>query len=91
MTTTANPVQTPAWAKAILTPAQEFAPIALDVISGAIPTHLQGSLYRNGPARLSRNGRHVGHWFDGDGGILAVHFRDGQATGTYRYVQTAGW
>jgi carotenoid cleavage dioxygenase-like enzyme len=40
---------------------------------------------------LSRNGQPVGHWFDGDGGILAVHFHAGQATGVYRYVQTSGY
>jgi len=30
----------------------------------------------------------VGHWFDGDGTILAVNFTDAGATGVYRYVQT---
>jgi len=39
-----------------------------------IPEGLRGSLYRNGPARLERGGVRVGHWFDGDGAILAVHF-----------------
>lgn len=33
----------------------------------------------------------MGHWFDGDGAILAVHFANGQAQATYRYVQTAGY
>jgi carotenoid cleavage dioxygenase-like enzyme len=48
-------------------------------------------LYRNGPARLERGGQPVGHWFDGDGAILGVHFNDRGATGVYRYVQTAGY
>ncbi|HBC41128.1 MAG TPA: hypothetical protein DCZ88_04315, partial [Pseudanabaena sp.] len=52
---------------------------------------LKGSLYRNGPARLERGGMQVGHWFDGDGAILAVHFAEGQARATYRYVQTEGY
>ncbi|MDX2244865.1 MAG: carotenoid oxygenase family protein [Leptolyngbyaceae cyanobacterium bins.302] len=91
MTTTQKPVQAPSWANAILTPAQEFAPMQLEVLSGAIPSGLQGRLYRNGPAFLSRNGQSVEHWFDGDGGILGVHFRDRHAIATYRYVQTAGW
>jgi carotenoid cleavage dioxygenase-like enzyme len=30
----------------------------------------------------------VGHWFDGDGAILAVHFTGAGATGIYRYVQS---
>lgn len=91
MITTPKPVQTPSWANGILTPAQEFAPTPLDILSGTVSAGLQGSLYRNGPAFLSRNGQSVGHWFDGDGGILGVHFQAGQAIGTYRYVQTAGW
>lgn len=60
-------------------------------MSGKIPENLKGSLYRNGPARLERGGIHVGHWFDGDGAILAVHFAEGQACATYRYVQTEGY
>lgn len=82
--------QTPAWKNAILQTAQEFGPVALKVLTGKIPSGLHGSLYRNGPGRLTRNGMTVGHWFDGDGGILGVHFADGQATGLYRYVQTSG-
>lgn len=33
----------------------------------------------------------VGHWFDGDGAILVVHFGEAGAQATYRYVQTAGY
>ncbi len=81
----------PSWAGAIAAPALEFPPSPLAVITGAVPAELQGSLYRNGPARLERQGQRVGHWFDGDGAILAVHFGAGQAQGTYRYVQSAGY
>jgi len=91
MITTEKTVQSPAWKNGILTPGQEFAPTKLDVLSGQIPVGLRGSLYRNGPALLSRNGQSVDHWFDGDGGILGVHFRDDHATGVYRFVQTAGY
>ncbi|HEY9751062.1 MAG TPA: carotenoid oxygenase family protein [Allocoleopsis sp.] len=100
MITTAQPTQTQAaWAKAIpptnsnaiAQPIQEFGLTPLSVISGAIPTGLRGSLYRNGPARLERGGYEAQHWFDGDGAILGVHFTDGGATGTYRFVQTAGY
>lgn len=89
-------IQTPAWAKAFAQPAQEFPPTTLPIISGTVPPGLRGSLYRNGPARLSRNGQQVGHWFDGDGAILAVHFNSSALGGqepwaVYRYVQTAGY
>lgn len=80
-----------AWAQAIAQPAREFALTPLTVLSGAVPPDLAGSLYRNGPARLQRQGQPVGHWFDGDGAVLAVHFADGQAQATYRYVRSAGY
>lgn len=80
-----------AWANAIAQPAKEFPPTLLPILSGQIPQGLRGSLYRNGPARLERGGMRVGHWFDGDGAILAVHFTDAGATGVYRYVQTSGY
>ena len=83
--------QQPKWSQAVLQPGQEFDPVLLEVRSGAIPVGLRGSLYRNGPARLERGGQSVGHWFDGDGAVLAVHFGERGATGVYRYVQTAGY
>lgn len=57
-------------------PAREFPLTSLAILSGEIPEGLQGTLYRNGPARLVRGDWRVGHWFDGDGAILAVHFRE---------------
>lgn len=79
------------WAKAIAQPATEFPPTSLPVLSGQIPDGLRGTLYRNGPARLERGTTRVGHWFDGDGAILAVHFTDAGASGLYSYVQTSGY
>ncbi|MGF1989941.1 MAG: carotenoid oxygenase family protein [Nostoc sp. ZfuVER08] len=80
-----------AWAGAIAEPAKEFPLTQLPIISGKIPDGLRGRLYRNGPARLERGGRWMGHWFDGDGAILSVNFTDGGATAVYRYVQTNGY
>ncbi len=79
------------WGKSLTTPAPEFSLQPLKVLAGQVPPNLQGSLYRNGPGRLTRGGQTMGHWFDGDGAILAVHFAAGQAQATYRYVQTAGY
>ncbi|MEO0376026.1 MAG: carotenoid oxygenase family protein [Cyanobacteria bacterium P01_A01_bin.17] len=81
----------PSWFKALAQPAQEFSSTDLSIISGTVPSGLRGSLYRNGPARLERGSRHVGHWFDGDGAILGVHFSEQGTTGIYRYVQTSGY
>lgn len=87
-----------AWAGAIAKSATEFSPTQLPIISGKIPDGLRGTLYRNGPARLEHGGdangglrQRMGHWFDGDGAILAVNFNDAVATGVYRYVQTSGY
>lgn len=90
MLNTLIPTQTPAWATGVITPAQEFGPVSLETLSGKAPSGLRGSLYRNGPAQLELNGLRVGHWFDGDGGILAIHFNEAGATGLYRYIQTEG-
>jgi carotenoid cleavage dioxygenase-like enzyme len=79
------------WAKALAIPAAEFPLTQLSVKTGKIPDGLRGTLYRNGPARLQRGGMTAGHWFDGDGAILAVNFTDAGATAVYRYVQTAGY
>lgn len=79
------------WGNALAHPAVEFDATPLVVLEGVIPPDLRGTLYHNGPARLERGGQRVGHWFDGDGAILAVQFQDGRAVGTYRYVQTAGY
>ncbi len=80
-----------AWAAAQANPAEAFGPVELEVIAGKIPPDLCGCFYQNGPGRLERNGQRVGHWFDGDGGILAVRIEGGKARGRYRYVQTAGY
>lgn len=80
-----------AWAKALAQPAAEFSPTSLPILAGEIPGNLRGTLYRNGPARLERGDRRMGHWFDGDGAILAVHFTNKGATGLYRYIQTSGY
>ncbi|MBW4629459.1 MAG: carotenoid oxygenase family protein [Brasilonema octagenarum HA4186-MV1] len=87
-----------AWAQALAEPAKEFSLTQLQILSGTIPEGLHGTLYRNGPARLERGGMRMGHWFDGDGAILAVHFNspyeEGEkqgATAVYRYVQTDGY
>lgn len=85
------------WTKAIARLGEEFPLTPLKILSGhgQIPAGLCGTLYRNGPARLERGGRHVGHWFDGDGAILAVYFnsseRQRSASAIYRYVQTTGY
>ncbi|MBM3504863.1 MAG: 9-cis-epoxycarotenoid dioxygenase [Alphaproteobacteria bacterium] len=57
------------------------------VIAGAIPADLDGLLVRNGPnPHFAPEGRY--HWFDGDGMVHAVRFRDGRAHYRNRWVST---
>ncbi len=91
MLTAQTPSTRKAWSKTFAQPAEEFDLTPLPVLAGKIPPGLRGTLYRNGPGRLERGGVSVGHWFDGDGAILAVHFTEAGATGIYRYIQTQGY
>lgn len=91
MTSTSQIPNRHAWVNALAQPAQEFPLTPLPTISGKIPTGIRGSLYRNGPGRLERGGVRMGHWFDGDGAILGVHFSDAGAKAVYRYVQSKGY
>ena len=79
-----------AWAGAVA-PGIEFEAAELPLLAGALPESLRGTLYRNGPGCLERGGQRVGHWFDGDGAILALRFGGGTASASYRYVRTAGY
>ena len=79
------------WHKTFETPATEFGPAQLELLSGQIPAGLQGTFYQNGTGRLERGEAAAGHWFDGDGAILRVGFAESKAVGTYRYVQTEGY
>lgn len=82
---------TRAWARCVSHPARAFERTGLAPVEGAVPAGLRGTLYRNGPARLERGGRRVGHWFDGDGAVLAVQFDRGSAAAVYRYVESEGF
>jgi carotenoid cleavage dioxygenase-like enzyme len=79
----------PVWYRPMVAPAAEFERAPLRVVEGEMPQGLRGSLYRNGPARLERGGERYGHWFDGDGAVLAVHFGGGGAEAVYRFVRGA--
>ncbi|MEM6503331.1 MAG: carotenoid oxygenase family protein [Cyanobacteria bacterium P01_C01_bin.89] len=83
-----SPAHRPQWFGAMEQSAIPFETQRIPVVEGHLPEELAGTLYRNGPGQLVRNGVRTGHWFDGDGAVLAVRFGDGEATATYRYVDT---
>lgn len=56
-------------------------------VEGELPAELHGMFVRNGPnPRFPVEGRY--HWFDGDAMVHGVHFADGTARYTNRYVQS---
>jgi len=79
------------WASGYRNVEQELSHAPLPVSRGAIPTELTGTLYRNGPGRLERNGQWVHHPFDGDGMITALRFEAGKASVSNRFVRTREW
>jgi len=58
-------------------------------IEGELPDGLAGAYVRNGPNAMLPP-RNAYHWFDGDGMIHAVYFRDGEVHYRSRLIQTAG-
>ena len=70
---------------------QELSDVALTPVRGTVPAELSGTLYRNGPGRLERDGHRVHHPFDGDGMIAAMRFENGAVSLSNRFVRTEGW
>jgi all-trans-8'-apo-beta-carotenal 15,15'-oxygenase len=70
--------------------AETLAPRPLEVLSGALPRGLEGTLYRIGPSRLDVYGERFRHWFDGDGMVHALTLSGGGVTYRNRFVETAG-
>jgi len=58
-------------------------------VEGELPKDLFGAYVRNGPNSVFQP-RNAYHWFDGDGMVHAVYFRDGKAAYRSRLVPTAG-
>ncbi|MFZ5781261.1 MAG: carotenoid oxygenase family protein [Pseudomonadota bacterium] len=63
----------------------------VDVIEGAVPHTLRGTLFRNGPGRNDLGGQWFPHWFDGDGMISAIRFDDQGVHYRNRYVETQNY
>jgi carotenoid cleavage dioxygenase-like enzyme len=58
-------------------------------VEGELPADLDGAYVRNGPNQVFPP-RNLYHWFDGDGMVHAVYFRDGRAGYRSRFVRTEG-
>ena len=79
------------WASAFRNVEQELTDVSLQPARGTVPSELLGTLYRNGPGLLERDGQRVHHPFDGDGMITAIQFKAEGVSLTNRFVRTAGW
>jgi all-trans-8'-apo-beta-carotenal 15,15'-oxygenase len=76
------------WAAAVADVEADIPEEVLKLILGKVPTGLNTTLYRNGPAKFRRGGSAAGHWFDGDGLVRKFRVDDGQATFAARFVDT---
>jgi carotenoid cleavage dioxygenase-like enzyme len=92
-----DPADRPAWTDAVANPylhgihaptVHETTAYELEV-EGELPTDLFGAYVRNGPNQLHPP-TNLYHWFDGDGMLHGVYFRDGRADYRSRLVRTAG-
>jgi len=66
----------------------KIEPYSSKIVQGSIPSDLVGSLATNGPGRIRIGETQYGHWFDGDGYVTLLSFKDGKATFRARYVRT---
>jgi carotenoid cleavage dioxygenase len=91
-----DPVDRPVWVDGIDNPylhgpytpvVSEITAVDLRASEGEIPADLYGAYLRNGPNPVLRP-RGAYHWFDGDGMVHGVYFRDGRASYIRKWVQT---
>jgi len=91
-----NPVDGPTWVNQVDNPylhgpytpvVSEITAVGLEVVAGEIPKDLAGAYLRNGPNPVFQP-RGLYHWFDGDGMVSGVYFRDGSASFIRKWVQT---
>jgi all-trans-8'-apo-beta-carotenal 15,15'-oxygenase len=76
------------WALATRDLENDVAPRSLRLVQGRAPAGLEGTLFRNGPAKFRRPGGSATHWFDGDGLMRSFDIRDGRATLQARFADT---
>eukprot|EP00899_Mesostigma_viride_P029602 jgi/Mesvir1/9827/Mv19662-RA.1 len=62
----------------------------IEVVEGAIPKELTGTLLRNGPAQNERAGMRK-PFLDGDGMVSSIAFKDGKAYFRNKFVRTPGF
>ncbi len=79
------------WSSAYQNVDIEYESKSLSACNGNTIKELNGTLFRNGPGILERDGQWVHHPFDGDGMITAIKFNNGKVTLTNKFVRTKGF
>lgn len=69
---------------------QEVANIPLD-IKGKIPDWLSGTLIRNGPIKVTVNGKSQKHWFDGLAMLHAFSFHEGHIKYSNKFLRSEAY
>lgn len=94
--TSVDPEDRPTWVDSVDNPylhgpytpvVAEITEVDLEVVAGKLPDDLYGAYMRNGPNPVFKP-KDLYHWFDGDGMVHAVYFRDGRASYIRRWVRT---
>lgn len=62
--------------------------VPMSDVQGQVPDEVRGTFFRIGPGRNKIGGQKFGHWFDGDGMLHAVSFKDDGVVYRNRYVRT---
>ncbi len=68
----------------------EYTVDELEIVEGAIPQDLCGAYFRNGPNQIYKPKNRY-HWFDGDGMIYGIWFKDGKASFKNRWIRTEAY
>jgi carotenoid cleavage dioxygenase-like enzyme len=91
-----DPVDRPGWVDGVDNPylhgpytpvISEVTAVDLECSEGEIPADLYGAYMRQGPNPVFKPPG-LYHWFDGDGMVHGVYFRDGRASYIRKWVQT---
>lgn len=58
---------------------------------GEIPSWIEGTFYRNGPAKFEAGGESVNHWFDGLAMLHAFALKNGKVSYTNQFLRSSNY
>ncbi|NGX45903.1 MAG: Apocarotenoid-15,15'-oxygenase [Chlamydiae bacterium] len=60
-------------------------------IQGEVPSWIEGTFYRNGPAKFEAGGESVNHWFDGLAMLHAFALKNGKVSYTNQFLRSSNY